>query len=119
MSNKWWLDLKPGDKVFVPRERNKASGMGEVISNGRKYITIAHAGVICQVRKSDGTQQDYPGFRITRSPAEWDLYLRLKTAMREDADTLNAALRSHSVRLTDEHKAALDALVKSILEYNQ
>lgn len=117
--SKWWLALVPGDKVFVPRERNKASGMGEVISNGRKYVTVAVKGSIVQVRKSDGTQSDYPSFRIMRSPAEWDQYLKVKADMREDVDTLNAALRSHSVRLTDDHKKALQDLVKSILEYNQ
>ncbi|MGG9131227.1 hypothetical protein [Enterobacter hormaechei] len=117
--SKWWLALIPGDKVFMPRERNKASGMAEVVTNGRKFITVAHQGIMCQVRKSDGTQVDYPHFRIMRSPAEWDLYLKIKNDMREDVDTLNAALRSHSIRLTDEHKDALRSLVKSVLEYNQ
>ena len=67
MTDKWWINLRSGDKVYTVGDRRKNSGAATVLQNGRKYIHIAHEARVLLVNKSSGRLEDYPKTLIYKS----------------------------------------------------
>lgn len=110
MSNQWWLSLKTGDHVYVPMERSSRSGMAEVYSNGRKYLSISLGGTPMRVRKSDGCIDNYPYNQICRDEKDHMDAVWQRKRFREASESLTK-LVSSKARVSKEDADAIEALL--------
>lgn len=96
----WWLTLKSGDRVFVPRERNKESGMATVYSNGKKYIHVSLQGTPMRIVKATGCTEDYPGFQICKDEKDHMDAVWQRKQFRDALEYLSALSRINGFRPT-------------------
>lgn len=106
----WWLALQPGDRVYVPLDRNKASGMAEVYSNGKKYINVSLNGTSIRIRKDSGCVDQYPNFQVCKDEEDHKDSVRQRKEFRDTLDGLNALARIYGFRITSEHVDGLKNL---------
>ncbi len=117
MTEKWWLSLKIGDRVYVPLERNSRSGMAEVYGNGRKYISLSLAGRPIRVRKSDGCIDEYPYNQICRDEKDHMDFIWQRKRFREASDSL-VKLALSKPRVSKADADAIELLLQSLCGEN-
>lgn len=114
--DKWWLALKADDRVYIPRERNKDSGMGTVTQNGKKYISVWFNGQTIRITKSDGCTECYPKFPVARDEKHWMDMVWQRKRITDAVDELNKACRTRSVVFTKEHADLVEAFCTKLIE---
>lgn len=115
MKAKWWMDLKPGDKVYVRMEREKDCGAAEVYSVGRKYILVSLRGRSIHVLKSDGCTEDYPKFPVYVSEEDFRDQMRLQKAFRDAVSLYTNLTRDRNFRATASHVERMQQLYLEIV----
>lgn len=111
----WWLTLKPEDRVFVPRERNKESGMATVYSNGKKYIHVSLQGTPMRIVKATGCTEDYPGFQICKDEKDHMDAVWQRKLFRDTLDSLSALGHINAFRVTGDQVEKLQALYREMM----
>lgn len=113
--DKWWLSLKSGDRVYVPMQRNRESGMAEVYSNAKKYIHVSLFGTPMRVIKSTGCIEGYPGFQICKDEKDFMDAVWQRKRMRDKLDSLSSLLHQREFRPTAEDADRLEALYAELI----
>jgi len=116
MKAKWWMDLKPGDKVYVRMEREKNCGEAEVYSVGRKYIRVSLRGRPIRVLIADGCTEDYPKFPIYVSEEDFRDQMRLQKAFENAVGLHNDLIRDRNFRATAAHVERMRQLYAEIIQ---
>lgn len=115
MADKWWLNLKAGDRFFVIGDRAKSSGMAEVYNVAKKYIYAHKDGRCVKVVKSTGCTEDYPFFMICKDEEDHRNMVEARQKFRDAIDGFNALLRVNDLRITRGHASDAQALYRKII----
>lgn len=114
MTDKWWLNLRSGGKVYTVGDRRKNSGAATVLQNGKKYIHIAHEARVLRVDKSPGRLEDYPKTIIYKSEKH---HMEAVDARRQFAvmlQQLSDLHRDDSFTPSEEQLQALNLYLESL-----
>ena len=114
MIDKWWLNLRSGDKVYTVGDRRKNSGVATVLQNGKKYIHIAHEARALRVNKSSGRLEDYPKTLIYRSEKHHMVAVDARRQFAGMLQQLSDLHRDDSFIPTEEQLQALNLYLESL-----
>lgn len=114
MIDKWWLNLRQGDKVYTVGDRRKNSGVATVMQNGKKYIHIVREARALRVNKSSGRLEDYPKTLIYKNEQH---HMAVVDARRQFAGMLRQLgdlHRDDSFIPTEEQLQALNLYLEAV-----
>lgn len=114
MTDKWWLNLRRDDKVYIVGDRRKNSGVATVLQNGKKYIHIVHEARALRVNKSSGRLEDYPKTLIYKSEKHHMVAVDARRQFVGMLQQLNGLLRDDSFIPTEEQLQALNLYLESL-----
>lgn len=114
MTDKWWLNLRSGDKVYTVGDRRKNSGVATVLQNGKKYIHIAHEARALRVNKSSGRLEDYPKTLIYKSEKHHMVAVDARRKFARMLQQLSDLHRDDSFIPTEEQLQALNLYLESL-----
>lgn len=115
-TEKWWLGLKSGDRVYVQMERKRNSGMAEVYGVSRKLIHVSLAGTPLRINKSDGCINSHPHTLVHKDEKDFmDFVLQRKRFCGVIAQ-MSALVSDRRTRLYAEDVSKIEVGLREIIK---